>query len=414
MRAHTIGIFVAGLMAAVTVCSAAKAADQVAWAPDLPNAQQLASQRNQLVLLHFWSPDCAPCQRLDHTVFKDSEFGHVVSRDYVPVKINVKQSPSLAFQYGVNSWPMDVITTPDGRLIHKMVSPSDTQQYNVVLNQISARRRVYGDRQEAASGPAEAGLAGYNQLAPGDLGRSPPAYNQRGYDRDPHERIVRLRPRSPHERIGRLHRAATLWELSVRLAPERDVRWIDHAATGRTAAITANGRGAQPLRVASCEFAAARARDEWPSRLRARGHARALESKPGADVQRSGGKRLRFAPARTIDTVRKCRSEPFGGTESPAAQCPTGPEARPGVLLGGQTSDGPGTVAPGQFAAPTGGDGPSAWPSTGPGRQQHHRGADPVPRSPNAPSARGRRRCEVATENQPVLGPGRVLSRGSG
>jgi YHS domain-containing protein/thiol-disulfide isomerase/thioredoxin len=183
MRSQSFPILVAVLLTTLAPWGTVTASDQVAWAPDLPSAQKLADQRNQLVLLHFWSPDCEPCQRLEHTVFKDPTFGHVVSRDYVPVKVNVKQAPSLAYQYGVNRWPMDVITTADGRLIHKMDSPHDAPGYTTVLDQLAAQGRVYGRSQIVASEFATpAGPSADNQIAGGSFRPHQPPYDL-GQDR---------------------------------------------------------------------------------------------------------------------------------------------------------------------------------------------------------------------------------------
>ena len=107
MPPQKLCVFVAGLLAAVNLSTRVKGADQIPWAPDLPTAQRLAQQRGQLILLHFWSPDCEPCLRLEHSVFSDPAVGRAMSAGYIPVKVNVKQNMSLANQYGVTSWPTE-------------------------------------------------------------------------------------------------------------------------------------------------------------------------------------------------------------------------------------------------------------------------------------------------------------------
>ena len=163
MRARFFYVVVAALLCGGYLPNFASGAGQVPWAPDLPTAQRVASQRGQPVLVHFWSPDCTPCQRLDYSVFNDQTFIDVLSREFVPVKVNVQEYPAVAQQYGINQWPMDLVLGPDGRPVSQpVVSPQDTRQYIAMLTQIAARQRVYGTDRYSQPAPAEAGLAGYN------------------------------------------------------------------------------------------------------------------------------------------------------------------------------------------------------------------------------------------------------------
>ena len=157
------------LALALLLTSTVDAADEVPWAPDLETARQVARQMNHLVLLHFWSHDCVPCRRLDATVFADREFAHRLAAHYVPVKINVTKHPSLAYQYGVRQWPTDVITTPDGRVVHKMVVPSDSAEYVAILERVGSS--VPNAKPAPDSRVREAGLASYDVRQPNENSR---------------------------------------------------------------------------------------------------------------------------------------------------------------------------------------------------------------------------------------------------
>ena len=120
------------------------AQDRMPWVPTIETAQQMATQQNQLVLLHFWSPTCSPCVQLEQTVFNDPNVAQSLARDYVPVKINVDQYPATARQYAVDQLPLDVVMTPNGQILHRSVSPLTASHYVAQYQRIVASRRHAG------------------------------------------------------------------------------------------------------------------------------------------------------------------------------------------------------------------------------------------------------------------------------
>lgn len=134
------------------------AVDQIPWANDLPTAMRIAGSRNQLVLLHFMSNDCAPCRRIESTIFSDAIFAQSLAEAFVPVKVNVSIHPEMARQFNVNAWPTDVVLAPNGTEIHRMISQQDRTQY---LN--SLRQVAWGYRSQ----PNTTSLAAARTQAPG-------------------------------------------------------------------------------------------------------------------------------------------------------------------------------------------------------------------------------------------------------
>jgi len=119
-----------------------------------------------MVLIHFWSPDCVPCLELDQAVFSRPSVGNVVDEFFVPVRINARQEPGLALQYQVDRWPTDVVITPDGQLVHKMVSPQDPRQYIAALSSAAARVPAPRDPQVVTtSWPSPGALAASRDTA---------------------------------------------------------------------------------------------------------------------------------------------------------------------------------------------------------------------------------------------------------
>ena len=136
---RSLTLRVSALLTLSFFTSMSYAADMVPWVDDLQTAQQMASARNQLILIHFYSNNCPPCRRLESNVFSRPGFGHGVARNYVPVRINASVSPDLARRFNVEQWPTDLMITAQGEELHRMVSPQDINEYLRILNQVAWR-----------------------------------------------------------------------------------------------------------------------------------------------------------------------------------------------------------------------------------------------------------------------------------
>ena len=115
---------------------------QVKWLTSIDQAKQEAQQSRRFVLVHFWSETCIPCRQLERDVFGQAPFANAMHANFVPVKINLSLLPDVGREYGITSIPTDLILAPDGRVLHRMTSPQDMQQYIASLNQVSAHSRL--------------------------------------------------------------------------------------------------------------------------------------------------------------------------------------------------------------------------------------------------------------------------------
>ncbi len=131
------------IVALCLIATAASAAgeDKIPWILDLETARQQAIATNRLILVHFTGEKCVPCKRLEKNVYSRPQFGFTMIQQYAPVKINASQSPDLARQFKVTSWPTDIIIAPSGHEIHRMTPPADPQNYLNMLGQVSWRYR---------------------------------------------------------------------------------------------------------------------------------------------------------------------------------------------------------------------------------------------------------------------------------
>jgi thiol-disulfide isomerase/thioredoxin/YHS domain-containing protein len=123
----------------------------ISWMTDAAQAQQLARQHQKLVLLHFWSPNCPPCRRLEQNVFKRSDVARAMMTNYVPVKVNVKENQQLATRFGISRWPTDVIVDVSGKELFRGVSQQDPIRFVGTLDQVAAHARLNMPTDSSAS-----------------------------------------------------------------------------------------------------------------------------------------------------------------------------------------------------------------------------------------------------------------------
>jgi thioredoxin-like negative regulator of GroEL len=131
----------------LTTAAAAVANESIPWITDLAQARQLAEQQQRLVLLHFWGDGCQPCQQLEANVFNQPELIRVLSTNFVCVKIDIQQQPSIASYYKITKIPTDIIVLPSGAQVFRTTSPANVNQYIAMLDQVRANALSNGLQQ---------------------------------------------------------------------------------------------------------------------------------------------------------------------------------------------------------------------------------------------------------------------------
>src|SRR5215212_8003324 len=118
------------VMSALLAVPAFAQQEAVHWHKDLESAKAVAKQTGRLVLVHFWTPSCGPCMALNQNVFNQPGVASAIETQFVPVKLNADENSATATWFGITRVPMDVIVTPDGQLVTKLVSPPTPSHLN--------------------------------------------------------------------------------------------------------------------------------------------------------------------------------------------------------------------------------------------------------------------------------------------
>jgi YHS domain-containing protein/thiol-disulfide isomerase/thioredoxin len=174
MRHHQSPRLLSTLIVASGVLLAvpALAQEAVHWHKDLESAKVVAKQTNRLVLVHFWTPSCGPCMALNQNVFNQPGVANAIESQFVPVKLNADENSATATWYGITRVPTDVIVTPDGQIVAKLISPPTPAAYAA---EMTAAAGKYAAKSGQAFDRAAAGAPAPSQLNPAyaSLGVSP-------------------------------------------------------------------------------------------------------------------------------------------------------------------------------------------------------------------------------------------------
>jgi YHS domain-containing protein/thiol-disulfide isomerase/thioredoxin len=113
--------------------------EPIHWHNDLESAKSMAKASNRLVLIHFWTPTCGPCAALEQNVFNQPGVSMAIESKFVPVKLNADENSATAQWYGINRVPTDVVVTPDGQMVGKLISPPTPLQYVTEVTELAAK-----------------------------------------------------------------------------------------------------------------------------------------------------------------------------------------------------------------------------------------------------------------------------------
>lgn len=152
---------IAAVMLAATLLSTLPATAAVKWRNNVDSAKIEATQTNRLVLLHFGTKTCGPCQKLERDVFTQPQVGDFMEQHFVPVKVDADQSPALSNAYKISRVPTDVVLTPQGNVVASLSCPMDPTAYATQLGNVSTHYKQYMAKSSApVQPPVQSAYAG--------------------------------------------------------------------------------------------------------------------------------------------------------------------------------------------------------------------------------------------------------------
>lgn len=147
-----------GSLTIITLCLlASSAAAQSIWHTDLMEARREAEKLNRPLLCHFGAVWCAPCQKMERTVFNQRAVVDQLKASAVCVKIDVDDHPELAHRFGVERFPTDVFLEPNGQKLMESTGYQSAEEYRALIDRAARRYSVLlASRQTKPTAPVTA------------------------------------------------------------------------------------------------------------------------------------------------------------------------------------------------------------------------------------------------------------------
>ena len=133
-------ILFAGLTLFILSCSSTKKVIekvegvQFVESESLTSVLDLASEKNKLVFVDFYTTWCLPCKLMDEDVFPDKGISELFNDNFVSYKVDAEKAngPNLALLYQVNVYPTLLFLDKDGKvLVRKEGSAYHTELRNL-------------------------------------------------------------------------------------------------------------------------------------------------------------------------------------------------------------------------------------------------------------------------------------------
>ena len=122
----------------------------IQWEPNPHTAALKARAESKAVMLHFTADWCGPCQNQKRFVFSSPEVVRAIHQNAVPVLVNIDTNKALAEELNVRSIPHDIFLTPDGEVIARRNSPTETTNFVNMCKSIKYQPNLNGDQHDSA------------------------------------------------------------------------------------------------------------------------------------------------------------------------------------------------------------------------------------------------------------------------
>ncbi|HOI40741.1 MAG TPA: thioredoxin family protein [Methanobacterium sp.] len=91
------------------------------WGTDLDKAMQEAKDSNKSIFVDFYADWCDYCGEMDDGTFTDPQIVEKLTQNYVLLKVDVDENPSLSSKYQAYSLPTMLIIDSNGNEIKRII-----------------------------------------------------------------------------------------------------------------------------------------------------------------------------------------------------------------------------------------------------------------------------------------------------
>ncbi len=98
------------------------------WGTDLNQAMQEAKATNKSIFVDFYADWCAYCKEMDEVTYTDPQVKSKLNQNYVLLKVDVDENPSISSKYQAYSLPTMIILDANGNEVKKIIGFQSPEQ----------------------------------------------------------------------------------------------------------------------------------------------------------------------------------------------------------------------------------------------------------------------------------------------
>jgi len=121
------------LAVVIALALQSRGASPVDWSQDFEASRALAAREGKPMLVAFSSKSCPPCIAMERTVLSKPRVTKALER-FVPVKVDVWETPEFAHRYQVQFTPSYGVLTPDGKMWAGHAGPAEIDEFVAFLD----------------------------------------------------------------------------------------------------------------------------------------------------------------------------------------------------------------------------------------------------------------------------------------
>ncbi|MBU7018748.1 MAG: thioredoxin family protein [Theionarchaea archaeon] len=99
-------------------------------------AKEKAQKENKYILIDFWAVWCTECKEMDSNAFQNPEVREVL-KNFVLLKVDVDEVPSLRTQFHVGGMPVIIVVSPEGEEVARITGYQTADQLVRFLRGVS-------------------------------------------------------------------------------------------------------------------------------------------------------------------------------------------------------------------------------------------------------------------------------------
>jgi thioredoxin-like negative regulator of GroEL len=112
---------------------------EINWRRDYRSAWKESKATQKPILLDFGTTPCVWCRQMDATTLRDPGVAGLINAEFIPLKVDARQEPTLTRALRIQSFPTVVLAGPDATVLVRQVGYADAGQFTWKLRDALAR-----------------------------------------------------------------------------------------------------------------------------------------------------------------------------------------------------------------------------------------------------------------------------------